>query len=522
MAYAVSQILLTDVHNETVASLLDPFGLAALTFATRYWTIFEKNSMIGPTTGLILYNRLLWLGIAAIVLVLAFKKFRFTMASGKAKKKKLDVELPEAIQPGTISTGVNQDFSRSAAINQYMQQTKLEFTGILKSIPFLVILALGVFNTVGGATDTEQLFGTPVYPVTHLMLNIIDGNFLLFAFLILTLYSGELIWKERSLNLAGVMDALPVRDWVAWASKLSALILVLVVLLIAAMLTTIGVQLYFGYTNFEIGLYLKGLFLVVGLPFVLIAVLAFFFQTFVNHKFLGFLLMILYFISNFAFRGLHWEHNLYQFASTPNAPYSDMNGYGHYVKPVFWFTLYWTFASLILTVLIHLFRMRGSESSFRLRLRIASQRFKLGTKFALAIGIVGMLLTGGYIFYNTNILNQYITQDKIEAQQAEYERKYKKYEELAMPRITSVKANVDIDPENRSVKIRGTYQLENKHQESIDRIHVSINKDVKIEKMEFPGSTLESADRSQGYYIYRLASPMKSRRSIAAQLCFIS
>ncbi len=510
VAYGVSQILLTDVHNETVASLLDPFGLAAFTFATRYWTIFEKNSMIGPTTGLLLYNRLLWLGIAAIVLFLSYKKFRFTTASGKAKKKKLDVELPEVIQPATISTGVTQDFSRSAATRQYVQQAKLEFSGILKSIPFLVILALGVFNTVGGAADTEQLFGTPVYPVTHLMLNIIDGNFLLFAFLIITLYSGELTWKERSLNLAGVMDALPVRDWVPWASKLSALILVLIVLLIAAMLTTIGVQIYFGYSNFQIGLYLKGLFLVIGLPFLMIAVLAFFFQTFVNHKLIGFLLMILYFISNFAFRGLHWEHNLYQFAGTPNAPYSDMNGYGHYVKPVFWFSLYWTFASLILTVLIHLFRMRGSETSFRLRMRIASQRLKLGTKFALAIGIVGMLLTGAYIFYNTNILNQYITQDKIEAQQAEYEKKYEKYEKLAMPRITSVQANVDIDPENRSVKIRGSYQLENKHQENIDRIHLSINKDVKIEKMEFPGAKLESADRSQGYYIYRLASPMKS------------
>src|SRR4029079_11201232 len=91
VAYAVSQILLQDVHNETVASLLDPFGFAALTFATRYWTIFEKNSMIGPTTGLILYNRLLWLSIAGIVLFIAYKQFRLTTTSGKAKKKKLDV-----------------------------------------------------------------------------------------------------------------------------------------------------------------------------------------------------------------------------------------------------------------------------------------------------------------------------------------------------------------------------------------------------------------------------------------------
>lgn len=509
VAYAVSQILLTDVQNETVASLLDPFGLSAFGFATRYWTIYEKNSMIGPTHGLLLYNRLIWLSIAAIVLFVAYKRFRFTAASGKSKKKKIDVELPAETQ-AVRTTEVLQDFSRPASISQYFRQTRFEFTGIVKSIPFLVILALGVFNTVGGATDTEQLFGTPVYPVTHLMLNVIDGNFLLFAFLIITLYSGELTWKERSLNLAGVMDALPVRDWVPWASKLSALILVLITLLIAAMLTTIGVQTYFGYTNFQLGLYLKGLFFVIGIPFVLLAVLAFFFQTFVNHKFIGFLLMMLYFISNFAYRGLHWEHNLYQYAGTPTALYSDMNGYGHYVQPLFWFSLYWTFAALILTALIHLFRVRGSETLLRLRMRIAAQRLKLGTKLALAIGIAGMLLTGAYIFFNTNILNQYITEDRIEDRQAEYEKKYKKYENIDMPRITSVQANVDIDPEKRSVKIRGSYQLENKHQESIDKIHISINRDVKIEKMELPGATIESADRDQGYYIYRLSAPMKT------------
>ena len=148
--------------------------------------------MIGPTTGLPLYNRLIWLSIAAIVLLVAYARFRFTAASGKVKKKKLDVELPEDIQPAVRTIDTVQDFSRTASVSQYLRQTQLEFVGVIKSIPFLVILALGVFNTVGGASSTDELFGTPVFPVTHLMLNVIDGNFLLFAFLIITLYSGEL------------------------------------------------------------------------------------------------------------------------------------------------------------------------------------------------------------------------------------------------------------------------------------------------------------------------------------------
>ena len=106
-------------------------------------------------------------------------------------------------------------------------------------------------------------------------------------------------------------------------------------------------------------------------------------------------------------------------------------------------------------------------------------------------------------------MNQYITEDRIEDRQAEFEKKYKKYENIPLPRITSVQANVDIYPEKRAVKIRGSYQLENRRQENIDRIHISINKDVRIEKMELPGATVESSDPTHGYYIYRLASPMK-------------
>jgi hypothetical protein len=76
VAYAVSQALLSDIQNETIASLLDPFGITAFATTTRYWTVFEKNTLILPVTGLLLYNRILWLGIASVVLLIAYKRFR--------------------------------------------------------------------------------------------------------------------------------------------------------------------------------------------------------------------------------------------------------------------------------------------------------------------------------------------------------------------------------------------------------------------------------------------------------------
>lgn len=510
VAYAVSGQLLTDIQNETIASLLDPFGLSAVDVATRYWTVFEKNTMVLPAGGILLYNRLIWMSVAGLVLLISYARFRLTtVTSEKTKKKKLDVELPETVQPATQTAGVLQDFSRAASVRQYFWQTKMEFLGVLKSVPFVVILFLACFNTVGGTSGLEQIFGTSVYPVTHLMLNVISSNYLLFAFLILTLYSGELTWKERSLNLNSVTDALPVRDWVPWASKLTALILVLFTLMLVAMLTTVGVQTYHGYHNYEFGLYAKSLLLETAIPFIQIAILGMFVQAITNHKYFGFLLMTLYLISTFVLPSLHLEHYLYRYAGGPDASYSDMNGYGHFAKPLFWFFLYWTFVAAILVVLIHLFWVRGTETMFKLRRRIAGQRFKRASRIALALFGSGVLITGSYIYYNTNILNKYLTQDQIEENQAEFERKYKKYEHIAMPRITDVNADVDIFPDERKVKIRGSYLLENKLQQDISHLHISINKDVIIRKIELPGTTAESADRDHGYYIYKLASPMK-------------
>lgn len=53
--------------------------------------------------------------------------------------------------------------------------------------------------------------------------------------------------------------------------------------------------------------------------------------------------------------------------------------------------------------------MRGKESSLRVRFQLARQRLKGATTWTAAAA-AGLILTlGGFIFYNTNVLNDYIT-----------------------------------------------------------------------------------------------------------------
>lgn len=514
MAYGMAGTLLADIENEFMAALLDPFGFAAFGIETKYWTVAERNSAIPPLDAALLSNRLLWITVGVAILVFTYSRFRMSIKESKKKQKKRRLgqealAAPAASTMQAIHVPVPQSFSPATSFSQFLRQTRLEMGAVLKGVPFIVIMLFGVLNLIGGSTVLEQLAGTSVYPVTHLLLTLINGSFLFVAIIIITFYSGEMVWRERGLKLSGVFDAMPVPTWVLWASKLVALSAIVMILMTVSMLTSIGIQMYHGYFNFELPLYFQGLYLVVGIPFILAVVLALAIQAFVNNKYLGFLLMILYIISTNVLAALNYNHNLYQFAGTPNAPYSDMNGYGHFVEPLFWFTLYWVFGAVCLAVITHLFWVRGTETRAKFRMMLARQRLSRPVIGATAAALLAFVSTGGFIFYNTNILNEYIPNDVRQERQAEFEKRYKQYEGLPQPRITASYADVDIYPGKRQVDIRGRYTVRNKTAAAIPALHVTVNPLVTIRAMNIPGARLEMDDPVQGYYIYQFDRPMQ-------------
>ena len=85
--FVVSRALLHDQAHETFAALSDPFGLSALATTTKYWTASERNTLLPPLTGLLLWNRLMWVAIAACFFGLASWLFRFETRSKKARKR---------------------------------------------------------------------------------------------------------------------------------------------------------------------------------------------------------------------------------------------------------------------------------------------------------------------------------------------------------------------------------------------------------------------------------------------------
>lgn len=516
---SLSGLLMRDVNHHVVAAMLDPFANRTLGIVTRYWSADELNHRLPTFEGLLLWNRLLWGAMSVLLAGVAFALFRTDREGLQLPRRKPRAE-PPLLRPGAgnariVLPAVQLTLDARARLVQLRTLLAFDLGQVLRGVPFLVMLAFGLVNLLFALGLSSEIYGTPVYPVTHTVLETVQGSFHWLLAIILTFYAGELVWRERDRHTAEVVDAFPLPDWLPLASRLLALVAVVLVYLVIGDVVGIGWQLGHGYTHLQPGLYLAMLALD-AVPFVLLAVLMLFLQTLAGSKFLGYLLGIVWLVASLiGFPLLHWEHNLYIYGHASAVPYSDMNGFGHFLPAALWFDLYWAFAAAALLVIATLFTARGTGQSGAERLREARARLRRPAALALGLALAGFLGCGGWIFYNTNVLNHFQSSNALTRQRADYEKAYARYKDVPQPRISAVKTDVDIYPYQRRLEIRGHYTLTNRTTAPIDTLHVNFNSDVALKSLQFaPHDTLRN-DTRLGYAIYRLKTPLAPGASMA-------
>jgi ABC-type transport system involved in multi-copper enzyme maturation permease subunit len=505
--YGVSQSFIADIDNETIAALADPFGMSAIELATRYWTPAERNTMLVPLSGSFALNRIVWLALSAAVLGWTVRRFQMRAPHSGAKKGVAGSESAPALDVAIPSA--RRTFDARAQLGMWRHLTRIELRQVVRSTPFIVIAAFAFANVFASAFGTtDVMYGTSVYPVTQLMLRLLDGALGLFLLIVLTFYAGEMIWRDRKVGLAEVNDALPIPNWVPLAAKLCALWAALVLLMLVGSTATMLFQLIKGYSVLELDLYATSL-LGFDLPsWMVVSSLAVFFQVAANHKFAGYGLMVVYFVLRAALPAMGLSHPLYRYGALPSSPYSDMNGYGHYTGPAFWFRLYWGLAALGLVLIANLFWLRGTDNRLRLRLRQARRRITRLNTALLAACTLAFFAVGAFVFYNTNVLNTYTSRDDDEDQAQRYEQEYGSYADLPQPRLTAADLEADLYPAERRLEIRGTLTLRNKNDQPVDQLLVRIDPEMRINAFGLAPDTLQHHDEELGIWIYRLDPPL--------------
>ncbi len=499
-----------DIEHSRVLSILDPFGFSATVNITRYWTPAEKNTMIVPFTGLLMYNRLLWMGIAVIISLLFYRVFKFSKTGPQLGKRKNKIEAENIIIPQLALPAITLQPGLMTSIRQWWFLTRFDFKGVIKAIPFIAIALCGVLIIFSNSSNIGNMYGTQTYPVTYMILDMLTGNFMLFLIIIIAFYSGELLWKEIGVKLAPIIDSSALSSRIILLSKFTAMILAEIFLLGVLILTGVLIQTINGFYDFQLLVYIKSLLLNTFPYLFLITLLTFFIHSMVNNKFLGHTIVILFWVANIFLAANDINHNMLWYGNTPSTSYSAMNGFGHFVFPILMFDIYWLMFGLLLFAFSLLMMKRGSEIDFRSRFIKMRRLWKSGMgRLIIPVALLLFVVCGGFIYYNTNVLNTYRSPKAERHLSGDYEKKYRKYLNQIQPRITAIDVNVDLYPYERSCHLKGTYVIKNKSTQPIDSVIVTLPVQAEINELQFSGTSKKVLeDKDQGFYIYYLSTPL--------------
>ena len=500
-------------------AVFDPVGLLLGGSVARYWTVAERNTLWIPLKDMFLWNRIVWGSVGLIALAAVFIFFPMSAEaltarrSRKLKKVEQESTAPAAPRFHHLLPEVSTRFGFATGTQQLLSLTRIYFRNIFREIPFWAITLVMAAICMLNGHFAGSLNGSDVWPVIYYMLQAIEGGGVLFLFIVATMYAGELVWRERDTHFEQIHDALPYRGWIDTLGKLFALSAAELFLLTTVMVCGVISQAISGYYNFELLQYFKELYLVTFPQVLIFALLAFFLQTVVGNKFVAHGIAVGAFLIPTILERVGFADKLYLFDDVVQGTYSDMNGYGHFVMPIFWSTFYWLAWAVFLGVLASLLARRGAETGLRARIQTAKRSLPSYAPL-LALPLLAAIGSGSWYFYNTHVLNPFLTDQDTRKIQAEYEKLYKKYERAPIPKITAVDTAVNIYPENRSFNATGTYTAVNETDKPIQDIYVT-NGRKSLKEVSFDrASSTTLADTGHGFWIYHLATPLNPGESL--------
>ena len=493
------------------ASIIEPFGLAALGNVVRYWTASEQNRQVPVFAAVFLTNRALWIGVGLAALALAYARFSF--AEKGASKRQLRRQERRAAKlaanPPLVVDRLPAARPGAAAWTRLAARCRFEMRLVFRSPAFLVLVLVGVFNTVGALVSAGEFYGTPARPMTFAIIPDMLGAFSIFPLIIAIYYSGELVWRDRERRMHEIVDATSLPNWAYMVPKTLAVVGVMVASVLASVVTAIAIQLIRGQYELELGQYLLWYLLPQVVDLMIIAILAVFVQALSPNKYLGWGIMVIYLVATIVLTSIGFEHPLYNYGATGSQRFSELNGQAVGGAVGWWLRLYWAAFAVVLAVLAHLLWRRGTETRLLPRLRRMPSRLAGVPGLVISGALVVAGVTGGWLYWNMNVLNVYRTQEDGEKLLADYEKKYLKFETLKQPSLTDIKLNVGLHPSQLKADVTGTYRFVNDTGAPLSQLHVRLpDFDTKLVFVDLPGARLVANDPVLQYRIYRFERPL--------------
>lgn len=488
MAGSLPQSLAT----QQLSALVDPFGISSYFFEAKTLSAQQKNELIVPFTGYLMINRLLFLSISTIFLILTYRLFSLSAFSQHKNKNKNKNQITNASFTQTFGqfTTTKSVFGFSSQIKSVLSFAKIDLVYLFKgTIIVAVSILLLFFIGMEMYAEIEKGIRLPQkYASSGLMSTTISENFHLFGMLIVIYFINDLYWRSHSSGFSLIEKSTYFSK-----SKLSGHFLSINILLFffTAILILEGLVFQFVYNYFHIDWTAYfGTVLFNTFPLILFSGFLLLINDNIRNRFVALGISV---VAGFTFAGPVSKkiisYPLFRIFSDYKGVYSDFNGYGIYTSAFAERLLF----GLGLIAVLWMFNKFVKTKKWNIRQLIFTVIiFSLGT-------FTGNLFMKGYIPKNEN--------EKI-VQSAHYEKKFKHYKNLAQPSITDVITEIQLYPSENSYKITGKYQLINQTDKPIKKVLINFNPDLTIESAVFITRS-ESKMTTQNITEIELSQPLR-------------
>ncbi len=490
--YLVGGVVAGENPPEWLGAMSTPFGDNALFFETQFWSAAEQNSQMAPIMGWVGLNRLIYgsLGLALFGLAFVLSTRGIHTRRGKRQVDETPPPAPNKVTPvsPTLTTGFT--------LQAFWTRLKFEYLTTVRSVPFMILMGIAI-SLFGFILLVTLLLGTSTaMPTSSFMTQVALGSLLLPMLIIMVFFGSDIMWRDRTANMHGIMDATPVRSvsllYAKWGAMAGVLLTIILGLLIAGMITQAVVG--FGKTPV-----VPTTFLAIGIVnffvrFFLLAMLVMFIQNFMPGRIIGMLVAgavligLVWFISLLPF-----YHPLMNFGSVSAGGYSEMAGFSA-PHTFFWELAYWMGMILILGALSVWLWRRGLQVGLLDRLTTMRNRFTIPSLATAALGFA-LFLGFGYAGLSDYQDRDYRNAKQRQAQSAEYEKLVGDLWKMPEPRIVDVKVDAQFYPQDRTATFTGSYIIDNPHDEAISRTTVSAGQGLdNLLKLDIEGASPVSGE----------------------------
>jgi hypothetical protein len=381
-------------------ALVDPFGNAALEWATREWSAADRAGRLLPWDGWILANRGVWLAVGAAALATLARRYRFEVASGDGTRGAGTRAAPvpdfrelgvRAAATSDVTTARDRaPWSRPRPSNHWQQlarEARWTFRWTLRERGFITLALLGALNALANAWRAG---GSS--PTAGDVLGTVQEHARIFLILVATIYAGELVWRERDVRTDAMRDVLPVGTGSLVAGKIGGILLAQAVLVLPLLLVALVVGYFRGAAGMSFGLATAWIGGIVYPFLAQLTLLSLLVHAVVQQKVAGHVLLIVGWVLAVAMARTLDVPLWLRYANLPPFTWTPADGFCGSGATLAWGGVYWSAIAAVAGVLASLGWVRGVHHSPTERLRAAAVRSTRTPALLLAASIVVALV----------------------------------------------------------------------------------------------------------------------------------